>query len=101
MHIVHWNENVDVKLKKDMDKYLIKRYHHNINTCKSYHNNICTTHNYEDRINTCKYVREANMELCCGVIIGMGETIEQRIEMAVELSEIKPDSIPVNILTRL
>ena len=77
----------------------LKRYHHNINTCRSYHDFICSTHSYEDRINTCKYVKEAGMELCCGGIIGMGETVEQRIEMALELAEIKPDSIPVNILT--
>ncbi len=75
------------------------RFHHNINTCKSYHPEICTTHTYEDRINTVKLVKKYGMELCCGVIIGMGETIEQRIEMALELSEINPDSIPVNILT--
>lgn len=75
------------------------RFHHNINTSKSYHNSICSTHSWQDRINTCKYVKEAGIELCCGVIIGMGETIEQRIEMALETAQIKPDSIPINILT--
>ena len=75
------------------------RFHHNINTCKSYHPEICTTHTYEDRINTTKLVKKYGIELCCGVIIGMGESIEQRIEMALELAEINPDSIPVNILT--
>ena len=75
------------------------RFHHNINTCKSYHPEICTTHTYEDRINTVNLVKKYGIELCCGVIIGMGETIEQRIEMAMELAEINPDSIPVNILT--
>ena len=75
------------------------RFHHNINTCKSYHPEICTTHSYEDRINTVNLVKKYGMELCCGVIIGMGESIEQRIEMALELAAINPDSIPVNILT--
>ena len=75
------------------------RFHHNINTCKSYHPQICTTHTYEDRVNTAKLVKKYGMELCCGVIIGMGETVEQRIEMAMELAEINPESIPVNILT--
>ena len=75
------------------------RFHHNINTCKSYHPQICTTHTYEDRINTVNLVKKYGIELCCGVIIGMGESIEQRIEMALELAEINPDSIPVNILT--
>lgn len=74
------------------------RFHHNINTCKSYHPEICTTHTYEDRVNTAKLVQKYGMELCCGVILGMGESIEQRIEMAMELAEIEPDSIPINIL---
>ena len=75
------------------------RFHHNINTCKSYHPNICTTHAYEERVNTTRLVKKYGMELCCGVILGMGETPEQRVEMALELAEINPDSIPVNILT--
>ena len=75
------------------------RFHHNINTCKSYHSEICTTHTYEDRINTVNLVKKYGIELCCGVIIGMGESVEQRVEMALELAEINPDSIPVNILT--
>lgn len=75
------------------------RFHHNINTCKSYHSQICTTHTYEDRLNTTKLVKKYGMELCSGVILGMGESVEQRVEMAMELAEINPDSIPVNILT--
>ncbi len=84
---------------KKLSEAGLVRFHHNINTCKSYHPEICTTHTYEDRINTVKLVKKYGMELCCGVIIGMGESVEQRIEMALELSEINPDSIPVNILT--
>ena len=84
--------------KKLSDAGLI-RFHHNINTCKSYHPEICTTHTYDDRINTVNLVKKYGIELCCGVIIGMGETVEQRVEMAMELAEINPDSIPVNILT--
>lgn len=76
----------------------LKRFHHNINTCRSYYPEVCTTHTYQDRINTCKLVKKYGMELCCGVILGMGETVEQRIEMAMELAEIEPDSIPINIL---
>ena len=75
------------------------RYHHNINTSRSYHPEITTTHTFEDRIQTINFVKEAGIEICSGVIIGMGESIEQRVEMALNLAEIKPDSIPVNILT--
>ncbi len=76
----------------------LKRFHHNINTAESYYKDICTTHSWQDRYNTCKLVKKYGMELCCGVILGMGETVEQRVEMALELAEIQPDSIPINIL---
>ena len=76
----------------------LKRFHHNINTSKSYYPEICTTHSWNDRLNTCRLVKKYGMELCCGVILGMGETVEQRIEMALELRDIQPDSIPINIL---
>ncbi len=75
------------------------RFHHNINTCRSYHSEICSTHTYQDRLDTVNIVKRHGLELCCGVIIGMGETVEQRLEMAMELSEIQPNSIPVNFLT--
>lgn len=76
----------------------LKRFHHNINTCRSYYPEVCTTHSWDDRLNTCKLVKKYGMELCCGVILGMGETIGQRVEMAMELAEIEPNSIPINIL---
>ena len=76
----------------------LKRFHHNINTAGSYYPSVCTTHSFEDRINTCKLVKKYGMELCCGVILGMGESVEQRVEMAMTLAEIQPDSIPINIL---
>ena len=76
----------------------LKRFHHNINTSRSYYPEVCTTHTFEDRINTCKLVKKYGMELCCGVILGMGESVEQRVEMALNLAEIQPDSIPINIL---
>ena len=76
----------------------LKRFHHNINSARSYYPEVCTTHTFEDRINTCKLVKKYGMELCCGVILGMGESIEQRVEMAEILAEIEPESIPINIL---
>lgn len=76
----------------------LKRFHHNINTSESYYPEVCTTHTWQDRLNTCRLVKKYGMELCCGVILGMGESIEQRIEMAMELAEIEPESIPINIL---
>lgn len=83
---------------KQLSQAGLKRFHHNINTCRSYYPEVCITHSWEDRLNTCKLVKKYGMELCCGVILGMGESIEQRVEMAMELAEIEPDSIPINIL---
>ena len=76
----------------------VKRYNHNLETAKSYFSQICTTHNYEDRINTAKIVKEAGLELCCGGIIGMGESPEQRLELAFSLADLDPDEVPLNIL---
>ncbi len=76
----------------------LSRYHHNLNTCKSYHNDVCTTHSYKSRVETINLAHEYNLEVCAGGIIGMGETRKQRVEMALELAELNPDSTPVNFL---
>ena len=89
---------LDEEQAKQLAEAGLKRFHHNFNTCRSYYPAVCTTHTWEDRLNTCKLVKKYGIELCCGVILGMGETIEQRVEMAMELAEIEPDSIPINIL---
>lgn len=83
---------------KQLKEHGLSRYHHNINTSESYYNEICTTHSWRERFNTCRLVKKYGMSLCCGVILGMGESIEQRIETALELAQIQPDSIPINIL---
>ena len=56
---------------KQLAQVGLKRFHHNINTCRSYYPEVCTTHSWEDRLNTCKLVKKYGMELCCGVILGM------------------------------
>lgn len=76
----------------------VERYNHNINTSEHYHNHICTTHNFEDRVNTVKMVKKYGMETCCGVIIGMGESREDRIEMALSLRQLNPKTVPINFL---
>jgi biotin synthase len=76
----------------------VKRYNHNLETAKSYFSEICTTHDYQDRVNTAKIVKKAGLELCCGGIIGMGETPEQRLELAFSLADLDPDEVPINIL---
>lgn len=76
----------------------VERYNHNINTSEHYHNHICTTHNFEDRVNTVKMVKKYGMEACCGVIIGMGESREDRIDMALSLKQLNPKTVPINFL---
>lgn len=83
---------------KKLSESGLKRFHHNINTAKSYYGEVCTTHSFEERLNTCRLVKKYGMELCCGVILGMGETVEHRVEMALTLAEIQPESIPINLL---
>ena len=76
----------------------LERFNHNINTSKRYHKEICTTHNFEDRINTVKLLSKHGIEPCCGVILGMGETKEDRIDMALSLAELNPKTVPINVL---
>lgn len=74
------------------------RYHHNLETARSNFNNICTTHRYDDDIETIRNAKKAGLTTCCGGIIGLGETMAQRIEMAFTIKELDVDSVPVNIL---
>ncbi|WP_066362665.1 biotin synthase BioB [Herbidospora mongoliensis] len=76
----------------------VHRYNHNLETCQSHFQHVVTTHTWEERWDTCLMVREAGMELCCGGIIGMGETVEQRAEFAAQLGELQPDEVPLNFL---
>lgn len=83
---------------KQIKKAGVERFNHNINTSKNYHREICTTHNYEDRVNTVKLLKKHGLEACTGVILGMGETKEDRIDMALSLAELKPETVPINVL---
>ncbi|SHJ73439.1 biotin synthase BioB [Paramaledivibacter caminithermalis] len=76
----------------------VSMYHHNLETSKDYYSEICTTHTYEDRIETIKNVMKAGLEICCGGIIGMGETREDRLKMAFEIKELGIKSVPLNVL---
>ena len=76
----------------------ISMYHANIETSKRNFPNICTTHSYEDKINIIKDAQEVGLRVCSGGIIGMGEDWEDRIDMALSLSELGIDSIPINVL---
>ena len=76
----------------------VTRYHHNIETSKRFFPSICTTHTYEQKLETLKMIKEEGMDVCSGGIIGMGETWEDRLDMALSLAEAGADSIPINAL---
>jgi biotin synthase len=76
----------------------VHRYNHNLETAKSHFPEVVTTHTWEERWDTLRMVAEAGMEVCCGGIIGMGETVEQRAEFAVQLAELNPHEVPMNFL---
>ena len=76
----------------------VHRYNHNLETCRSYFPNVVTTHSWEERWGTLKMVRDSGMEVCCGGILGLGETLEQRAEFAGQLAELDPHEVPLNFL---
>ncbi len=76
----------------------VDRVNHNLNTSRDHYPEICTTHTYEDRVDTLKNVRESGIELCSGVLLGMGETERDVVDVAMHLNEINVKSLPVNFL---
>ena len=76
----------------------VHRYNHNLESARSYFPQVVTTHSWEERWDTCEMVRASGMELCCGCLVGMGESVEQRAELAAQLAELQPDEVPLNFL---
>jgi len=76
----------------------VHRYNHNLETARSYFPAVVTTHTWEERWDTLTMVRAAGLEVCCGGIVGMGETLEQRAEFAAQLAELQPHEVPLNFL---
>jgi len=76
----------------------VHRYNHNLETARSHFPKIVTTHTWDERFETCELVRRNGMELCCGVLLGMGETTAQRIELLGQLRDVQPAEVPLNFL---
>ncbi len=76
----------------------VETYHHNIETCKGYYDKICTSHSYEKRVATIRAAKKAGLSVCCGGIIGLGESLEDRINMAFEIKHLDINSVPINVL---
>lgn len=76
----------------------VHRYNHNLETARSFFDQVVTTHTWEERFDTCRIIGDEGMELCCGVLLGMGESVEQRIELLGQLREVGPAEVPLNFL---
>ena len=76
----------------------VHRYNHNLETARSFFPSVATTHSWDERWATCQDVKRTGMELCCGVLLGMGETDDQRIELIGQLQELRPEEVPLNFL---
>jgi biotin synthase len=76
----------------------LHRYNHNLETARSFFAEVVTTHTWEERVDTCRLVGDAGMELCCGVLLGMGESDDQRLELIGQLRDVDPAEVPVNFL---
>src|SRR4051795_1758406 len=90
--------HMSVERAKRLKDAGIQRVHHNVETARSYYPEVSTTVRYEGRLRTLDAVKEAGLETCVGGILNLGESPRQRVEMAFELSEIEPDSVPINLL---
>ena len=76
----------------------VHRYNHNLETSRSFFPSVATTHTWQERWDTCQLVKDHDMELCCGALLGMGESVEQRLELLGQLVELDPTEVPLNFL---
>lgn len=76
----------------------LENYHHNLETAESFFDRVCTTHTYQENIDTIRYARDAGLRVCAGGILGMGENLDQRIELAIQLRDLGVESVPLNFL---
>lgn len=88
---------IDVEKAKELKSAGLFRYHHNLETARSFFKNICTTHDYEEDVETIRAASTAGLSVCAGALIGMGESISHRIELAETLRKLNVDSVPLNI----
>ena len=76
----------------------VDKVNHNLETSRRYFPSVCTTHTFDERMDTLQLVRGAGLEVCCGGIIGMGETSDDRIDFLCTLQELAPEEVPINFL---
>ena len=79
----------------------VSRINHNLNTGRNNYKNICTTHTYQQRLDNIKMLQEVGFEMCCGGIIGLGEQLDDIVDMLLDVRKIRPKSVPINFLIRI
>jgi len=89
---------LDIDTARQLKSMGMENYHHNLECAESYFDHICTTHSYQENIDTIRNAREAGLRVCAGGILGMGESLDQRIELAITLRELGVESVPMNFL---
>ncbi|MBI4430266.1 MAG: biotin synthase BioB [Candidatus Omnitrophica bacterium] len=89
---------LDRKRAERLREIGVRRVNHNLQSSREFYPKIVTTHSYDDRLNTLNVLKEAGLEICCGGIIGMGESREDRIQLALQLTEVEPTVVPINFL---
>jgi biotin synthase len=76
----------------------VDRFNHNLETSENYFPEVVTTHDFEDRVNTARIVKKVGLDLCCGGLLGMGESLQDRVDLAFALADLDVDSVPINFL---
>jgi len=76
----------------------VNRFNHNLETSANYFQEVVTTHDFEDRVNTARIVKKVGLDLCCGGLFGMGESLQDRVDLAFALADLDVDSVPINFL---
>lgn len=89
---------LDFDSLEKLHKSGVVRYHHNLEAAESFFPNVCSTHSYSERVRTVRDAQKAGFEICCGGLLGLGESHRQRVELALALAELEVDSIPLNFL---
>jgi biotin synthase len=89
---------IDKKTALALKEAGMETYHHNLETSRSFFPEICTTHDYQEDVDTVRVVKEAGLKVCCGGIFGLGESADQRMELAFTLRDLDVDSVPINFL---
>ena len=90
---------LDAGSARELKAMGMENYHHNLETAESYFHKVCTTHSWQENIDTVRHAMEAGLRVCSGGILGMGESLDQRIELAMALRELGVESVPINFLS--